>query len=418
MSGAVIGKRVEQGDANTAEITGLARAAGYEVGAAVTATAPRDATFNLPSGTVAGLADAAESHDATVAVVDNELTPGQAHNLSERLPADVAVYDRRRLVLEVFERGAGTEAARLQVKLARLRYELPRLRADVRRDEATEVTRHDEEGKPIEDHKRRIDETRRKLRRVEDPTPKRMERRRTAGFDTVALAGYTNAGKTTLLRRLADDLSLDADGHPDESGEPNVANRLFETLGTTTRRASIAGRRVLLTDTVGFVSDLPHEFVASFESTVASARHADVVLLVVDATDDTAEIERKVAVAREQLADAEGTVVPVLNKADMTTGAELAAAGEPFESEPVEASATEGALAALRERLVAELPTEEATLSVPNSDAAMQFVSWCYDHAEVRDVDCGKAVEVRLRGKPSVVAEAERRAERHDTSPG
>lgn len=408
---AIIGARVEQDVADTAEITALAETAGYEVAGTVATSAARDATFNLPEGTVDDLVAAVEQHDATV-VVDNELTPGQAHNLSERLPTGVAVYDRRRLILEVFERGAGSEAARLDVKLARLRYELPRLRTEIRRDEATEVTAHDEEGKPIEDHKRRIDETRQQLRRIEDPTAERMERRRGAGFDTVVLAGYTNAGKTTLLRRLADDLSLESDAHPDEQGEPSVENRLFETLETTTSRATMAGRRVLLTDTVGFVSDLPEELVSSFESTVASARHAEVVLPVVDATDDATEIERKVAVAREQLADAEGTAVPVLNKADRASDDVLVAAHELFDAEPVVASATEGDLTALRERVVAELPTDETTLSVPNCDAAMQLVSWCYDHADVEGVRYGDRVEIDLAGKPSVVAEAERRAKK------
>jgi len=410
MSRAVIGKRVESGREDAGEIAALTATAGHEVVETVTASGPRDATYNLTPGAVKRISEAVREQGAGLVVVDNELTPGQAYNLGEELPDGVTVYDRRRLVLDVFEQGAGSEAARLQVKLARLRYELPRLRAAINRDEATEITRHDEEGKPIEDHKRRIDETRRKLDRVEDPTADRIEQRREAGFDTVALAGYTNAGKTTLLRRLADDLSLDAEAHGDTAGEPAVADRLFETLGTTTRRATIGGRRVLLTDTVGFVSELPHELVAAFESTMASARHADAVLLVVDASDPREQIERKLEVAHDQLADADGVVVPVLNKADAASDAELRAAADAFEAEPVVASATEGDLDALRERLLDALPTATATLRLPADGDAMSLVSWCHDRANVEEVDYGAEIRIRLSGRPSVVATARRRA--------
>jgi GTP-binding protein HflX len=406
MSGAVIAERVAQGRTDTAEIAALAETAGHEVVATVTASGPRNASYNLPEGAVAKLVAAVERHDATTVVVDNQLTPGQAHDLAARLPDGVTVVDRRRLVLDVFEGRAGSDAARLQVQLARLRYELPRLRAEIRRDEATEVTAHDEAGKRIEDHRRRIDEMRRKLREVDDPTAARMERRRAAGFDTVALAGYTNAGKSTLLRRLADDLALD-----DATESASVEDRPFETLGTTTRRATLEGRRVLLTDTVGFVSDLPHELVRPFDATFAAAHEADVVLLVVDAADEFDRIERKVSVAREQLADADGTVVPVLNKADRARESTIDAAAGLFETEPVVTSATDGDLDGLRERVVAELPTAETTLRVPNSDAAMRLVSWCHDHADVRDVRYGEEVEIRVQGRPSVVATAERRAE-------
>ncbi|WP_255149748.1 HflX GTPase family protein [Halorarius halobius] len=410
MSRAVIGVRTDSGTADTTEIEALAGTGGYEVVHATGVVAPRDATYNLPPRVVDDLATAVADTGADTVVVDADLTPGQAFNLAERFPEGTTVLDRYRLVLDVFEAGAGTKAARLQVERARLEHELPRLRERINRDEATEITRHDEEGKPIEDHKRRIDELTRKLKRIEDPTAERMARRREAGFDCVALAGYTNAGKTTLLRRLAAAVDSEASGPADLDTGPGVADRLFETLGTTTRRATFGERPALVTDTVGFVSNLPHDLVAPFEATLTTAHHADVVVLVVDGSDPAEMIRRKVAVARDQLADTEGAVVPVVNKVDRLDGAALATAREAVGGDPVAVSARDGGLSALRERVLAELPTERTTLRMPNCDAAMSLVSWAYDHTRVHDVSYGDRVTVELSGRPAVVAEAKRRA--------
>lgn len=410
MTGTILATRTADGTGETDELERLAEIAGYDVLGTVTATGPRDATYNLTPGAVTDLEARVRETGATRVVVDNDLTPGQAHNIATRLPDEVELMDRRRLVLTVFEQGAGSKVARLQVRLARLEYELPRLRAAINRDEATEITRHDEEGKPIEDHKRRIDATKQRLAQLSDPTADRLARRAKAGFDTVALVGYTNAGKTTLLRRLADELGLDSDHHDDESGEPTVRDQLFETLNTTTRRATCSGRRLLLTDTVGFVSGLPHEFVAAFESTMASARHAELVLLVVDGSDPRADIERKLTVAKEQLTDADGTVLPVVNKVDRIDDSKRAEIVELFETPPVWVSATDGSLDALRVAIADALPTAETTLTVPNSDDAMTLVSWCYDHAEVREIQYGDEIAIRVAGKPSVIEEAERKA--------
>lgn len=408
-------------DAATAEIRALAESAGYEVVDELTQARTEDPGTNLGRGAVGRLAELVGEHDARCVVLDNELTPKQAFSLAEALPDGVVVKDRFRLILDVFREGCGTKEARLQVRLAELEYELPRLRAAIRADQATEITIHDEEGKQIEDHKRQIDEVKRKLNRLrerERSGADRHERRREQGLALVALAGYTNAGKSTLLRRLADDLSLESSGADDLAESATVEDRLFETLGTTTRRATVRGRATVVTDTVGFISDLPTELVESFESTLDAVHHADVVLLVVDASQDPATAAAKTRTAADHLSG-DGAVVPVLNKCDRVDDDHLAAvrrtvqdAVPGFDASPVVASATEGiGLGALRARIRAALPEDGAAFALPNDGETMRFVSWAYDNATVESVDYeAETVTVALRGHPRVVERARRRA--------
>src|SRR6056297_173200 len=142
------------------------------------------------------------------------------------------------------------------------------------------------------DIKARISRIRDELENIEQTEEHRREQRRDSGFDLVALAGYTNAGKSTLMRRMAADLDVDENEelHPDLDTTAESEDRLFTTLGTTTRRADMDRRDVLLTDTVGFISDLPHWLVESFKSTLDAVYLADLVLLVVDVSEPTDEI--------------------------------------------------------------------------------------------------------------------------------
>lgn len=411
MERAIVAKRANEPPVDTDEIRDLAAVAGYDVVGARTQVRAGDTTFDLGSGLVDDVDDIAVQRDASVVIVDNEPTPKQAHNVRERL-GDVEVLTRHRLVLDIFETGAGTEEARLEVRLAKLKYELPRVRAAIRRDEATEYGIYDEAGKPLEDRKCQIDEIRQRLADL-DP-PDRHARRREAGFDLVALAGYTNAGKTTLLRQLADDLPMDGTNHDDLAESAAIDDHLFETLGTTTRRARIEGRQVLATDTVGFVRDLPHELVAAFRASLDAVYHADVVVLVVDASDPVDRLQEKVGTVGEELEDAEGSMVPVLNKVDLVDDgmAERRAVVEDL-GPPIAMSARAGTnLGALRRRIRSELAEERAEVTLPNCGETMRFVSWAYDHTAVEDVTyAGEAVTVAFAGRPEVVAKARAKAD-------
>ncbi|NHN61494.1 MULTISPECIES: GTPase HflX [Halorussus] len=422
---AVIAKRADPDDADAGvpdatEIRRLTEAAEYEVVAEVTQTRTEHPATNLGPGKVEQLAGTAAETGADAVVVDNDLSPTQSHELGEACPEGTAVLDRQRLVLDIFAERAGGERAALQVERARLAYDLPRVREQVTRELAGEDLAHDEQGgQRVRDVERRIDELDRKLAERGDDAAARRERRREEGFEFVALAGYTNAGKSTLLHRLADDLDFEArePDHADLDGTAEIRDRLFETLDTTTRRATIEGRRTLATDTVGFVDDLPHETVASFHDTLSATGDADCVALVVDASDPPGELRRKIETGLDLLADAEGEVVPVLNKVDLLDEDALAEREDAIRglvSDPVAVSAAAGRnLDALRERLAAALPDRRAVeLVLPNRDEAMSLVSWLYDRADVSDVTYGgDEVRVAFEAGQSIVERAEAKAD-------
>jgi GTP-binding protein HflX len=413
---AVVAARTATGAPDTTEITRLVAAAGYEVVGALTQRRPEDPALQFGRGKVAELTDRVADTGADAVVFDNRLTPTQAFELADRLPDGVAVLDRRRLVLDIFAGRAGTRLAALQTELATLRYELPRRREARRRELDGELAAHDEDGKRIADLERRIDELRRKLDEAATDDADRRERRREEGFDLVALAGYTNAGKSTLLHRVADGLDLNDDAPTDDlDAVASIEDRLFETLQTTTRRATVGGRRLLVTDTVGLVDALSHEFVQSFHGTLGSVADADLTLVVVDASDPIEEVRRKAGVARESL-PADGDLLPVLNKVDLLDDGGVPrrndVVGGVFDREPVAISAREGSgFEALRSRVLGALPTERADLRLPNSGEAMSLRSWAHDRVRVVSESYdAESVALTVAGNPRAVERVRHRA--------
>ena len=420
---AVVAKRVDSGEADLAEISQLAAAAGYDVVGELTQTRTEDAAFMFGEGKVAELRDLVRRTDANAVIIDNDVGPYQTFNIGGKLPEGVEVIDRFTLILEIFGQRANTRKAQLQVELAELRYELPRAEAKAslaKRDERPGFMGLGEYDESVErDIKRQISEIRDELESIAEKEEARREQRRDSGFDLVALAGYTNAGKSTLMRRLADELEVDenADRHRDLDTTAESQDMLFTTLGTTTRRAEMEKRDVLLTDTVGFISDLPHWLVESFESTLDSVYRADLVLLVVDASEPVAEMREKLVTSHETLYERnEAPVVTVFNKIDRLEPGELAdkrAALSGVAPDPVAVSAKTGAgVAELRDRVEGELPDwERERLVLPLSDDAMSLVSWVHDHGYVaEETYAGDQVTVDFEAKPSIVARARAKA--------
>ena len=420
---AVLAKRVDSGTADLTEIEDLAVSAGYDVVGRLTQTRTEDAAYHFGEGKVDELAALVERTDANAVIIDNEVGPYQTFNVGQKLPEGVEVVDRFTLILDIFGQRANTRTAQLQVELAQLRYELPRAEAKAslaKRDERPGFMGLGEYDESRErDIKRQISEIREELESIADKERSRREQRRDSGFDLVALAGYTNAGKSTLLRRLAAELEVDEneDRHPDLATTAESEDRLFTTLGTTTRRAKMQRRDVLLTDTVGFISDLPHWLVESFQSTLDSVYRADLVLLVVDAGESTRTMREKLVTSHDTLYERnEAPIVTVFNKIDRITDEELAekrAALSDIAPNPVAVSAKTGAgIDRLRERVEGELPDwQTERLVLPLSESTMGVVSWIHDNAHVEsETYSDEYVTLEFEARPAVVSKARAKA--------
>lgn len=418
---AVIAARGDQ-PPDTQEIRKLAESAGYRIVGEITQTRTEDPALCLGEGTVAELAQLVRETDADVVVFDNRLGPYQTYNLGNRLPDGVKVIDRFRLILDIFGQRAQTRTAQLQVELAELRYELPRVETKVslaQRDERPGfmgLGEYDESRE--QDIKKRISRIREELAQIEEDAAQRREQRRESGFDLVALAGYTNAGKSTLLRRLADDHAVDEneDLHPDLDTTAESEDRLFTTLGTTTRRAGMDQRDVLVTDTVGFISDLPHWLVESFKSTLEAVYRADLVLLVVDISEPIEEIREKLITCHDSLYERnEAPIVTVLNKIDQVEREEVEQKTSELAAlapNPISVSAMNGlGIERLRERIDLELPPfEHERLVIPMTDETMSLVSWIHDNARVKDVDYGNQVIIEFEARPAIIQQSRAKA--------
>jgi GTP-binding protein HflX len=410
---AVVAARATDQRPETAEIERLAESAGYEIVAALTQRRREDTGTWLGRGKAETVGDRAAETGADAVIVDGGLSPGQYATLVDLLPAGVDLVDRYRLVLDIFASGAADRRAALQVEAATLRYRLPRLRQVTEESLLNVAT---EKGSPVLDAERRIDRLESELDDLAETAAERREQRRAAGFGLVAIAGYTNAGKSTLLHRLADDLAVeDRDpDHPDLDATAPVEDRLFVTLETVTRRGTVGERDVLYTDTVGLVDALPHDLVESFSATLAEVAAADAALLVVDATDPPERLREKARVSLAALDDPRGELVAVLNKVDTVDGAGIAerrAALADLVPDAVAVSALEGrGIDRLRERIGAALPTDQATLCLPNDEDAQAFLAWAHDHGAVETRYESDTVRVDFRAPPGIVERARSRA--------
>jgi GTPase len=313
---ALPGRDDDQVDASLDELALLVDTAGADVVARMVQRrdAP-DHTWYVGKGKAEELRQLCLAVDADTVVFDNELSPGQQYNL-EKLLGRTAI-DRTAVILDIFAQNAHTLEGKAQVELALLRYRLPRLRrgadAKLSQQRGGVGARFGGGETKIEVDRRRIMRRINKLERdlvsLADTRALQRKGRSHSGLASVAIVGYTNAGKSSLLNRLTDSGVLAED-------------RLFATLDPTTRRLALpGGEPVLLSDTVGFINRLPHGLVESFKGTLEVAAMADYLVHVVDAS--AADPMNQIDAVREVLAEIDASAVPellVFNKADLAPG--------------------------------------------------------------------------------------------------
>ncbi len=329
-----------------------------------------------------------QNAEADFIVVNDETKPIQRLNMEKEL--GVEVYDRMRIILEIFKQRAWSEEAKLQVELAALEYEGPWLKELIHKSRLGEHPGLMAGGEYqvqqyFTQNTRRERVIKKRLTAIEKDRGRRRSHRHREGFVLVAITGYTNAGKSTLFNALTEEEVL-------------VDDRMFATLSTTTRRLGDTQPKVLLTDTVGFIENLPPWLVKAFNSTMEEVFESDLVILVVDGTDNGPEILRKVEASLDVVqagSTSPQTVVLVLNKADLLSSRELrervGILERLFTSRQIKViSAKKGAgLDELKE--LVHTAHEEIVLSaaveitVPNDDFTPPLVNWLYENTVVKE---------------------------------
>ncbi|HEX2025228.1 MAG TPA: GTPase HflX [Actinomycetota bacterium] len=377
------------------ELAALADTAGADVvGRLVQKRSAPDPTTFVGKGKLSELHGMVHAGDARLVIFDDELTPAQLRNVEERL--GVKVVDRTALILDIFALHAGSREGKAQVELAQLNYLLPRLRGwgeAMSRMGGGIGTRRGPGETKMEVDRRRIRSRIAKLRRdladlAKARTVKRGTRER-SGVPQIALAGYTNAGKSSLMNAVT-------------GADVVVADQLFATLDPTVRRIRLpGGRMATLSDTVGFVRKLPHDLVEAFRSTLEEVALASLIVHVADAS--APEVEEQVSAVREVLGEIGAGDIPevlALNKTDVLSEVQLARARRRFPDAVAISARTGEGLEDLLSRIEQALPSLPIQVDLMVPYDRQDVVARLHREAEVDAAEPGQdgtSIHARVR---------------------
>lgn len=380
------------------ELRLLAEAAGYSVLNTYEQTRFVDSAYCLGRGRAESIAKEIEELHPDKVIFNNTLKPSQKYNLTHLFKTEV--IDRFQLILEIFTKRAGTIEAKYQIELATLQYALPNAKENVHLARLGELPGFHGLGKYQADVyttmiKRRISHLKRRLREISTQKSMHRKERRKESLFTIALTGYTFAGKTTLFNHLTKE-SLP------------IGSNLFTTLSTTTRAIQVRNRKVLISDTVGFIDNLPHLLVDAFYSTLEEVTLADVVLLIMDSSDSLPEFTRKAETCLSTLISigvSKKSIVPVLNKIDASPNLDpiRRTVNELVGMSAIEISARDGAgISDLTSHLGGLLPEyERYVVRMPASANPQSILSWAHEEADIKALRKSPQIEIELEMIPS-----------------
>ena len=400
------------------EIRALIDAAGYHLrGEFVQRRTRPDPRYFVGKGKLEELKKEVQASKVQAVILAGALRPSQHFELEKALK--VECFDRLRVILEIFTRRASSREAKLQVELAMLQYEVPILKEWIHAGVAGERPGFMAGGEYrvdayYETVKRKMMKVREALTRIRKERARRRDHRQQRGFHQVAIAGYANAGKSSLFNALSGEQVL-------------VDKRLFTTLSTTTRTLEGMRTRILLTDTVGFVSDVPLWLVEAFQSTFEEAYGSDLLLLLFDVSDSSQDLERKVRLARDMLPSGmrPDNILPALTKVDLVDETKLKTAlatlhQSGFERSPLLLSVrTRRGLDELRDLVIREFQYPiESLIRIPQGVDVGSFLHWLHEHTDVVAMsEEDGAVTVRLRCRERDIPNIQKHAEIVSTQP-
>lgn len=395
------------------EFAALAKTANYNVLGTFDVISPPSAKYGIRSGKTEEIGIWIEANKPDFVLFAPRLQSSQIYRLMELWNTEVR--DRTQVILEIFDKHARTQQAKLQIEQARLKYELPFERHQIRMRLQKEHTG----DRPIAEQigagedllNLRIQELRRRIATISDKLDKishaqelKKKKRLNKGFVEITLAGYTNAGKSTLHNALT-------------NSNVDVADELFTTLSTKAAELDIPGHQIVLSDSVGFISNLPASLLQAFNTTLMEIADADIIVLVVDASDSLDEMQRKVHTCLDTFNEIGANGVPiigVLNKVDLVSQDALDDKREQLSqvtSDVVTISAKERTnLDSLVATIVHVLPGLHLySISLPYGNSGMSTLSWLHEFSIIEEVTYVKDhIEVKARLNSEIIQKLSR----------